>query len=240
MRPHPLLERYYATEEERQRRVRFLFDQSAPCYDQITQAMSFGSGQGYRRRVLARAGLGPGAAVLDVACGTGVLAAAARAIVGMGGRVVGLDPSVGMLVEARRRGGPALVRATAEALPFADSSFDLITMGYALRHVADLEVTFAEYRRVLVPGGRALILEITPPASRLPFRLLRTYLRRVVPLLARRHGPHPAELMAYYWDTIEQCVAPATILRALGSSGFARAERRVELGVFSEYSAVAA
>ena len=112
-------------------------------------------------------------------------------------------------------------------------------MGYALRHVADLEVTFAEYRRVLVPGGRALILEITPPDSRLPFLLLRTYMRWFVPLLARRHGPLPAELMAYYWDTIESCVPPATILRALDASGFARAERRVELGVFSEYSAAA-
>lgn len=240
MRPHPLLSRYYSSEEERQRRVRSWFDQSAPHYDDITQAMSFGSGHWFRRYTLERAGLAPGSAVLDVACGTGVLTAQARAIVGPDGRVVGLDPSFGMLAEARRRDGSRLVRALAEAIPFADASFDLVTMGYALRHVADLEITFAEYRRVLRPGGRVLILEITPPRSRILFALLRAYLRRVVPLLARRHGAVPGELMAYYWDTIEQCVEPAAILGALRSTGFVRADRRVELGVFSEYAAVAA
>lgn len=215
------------------------FDESAPHYDRITQTMSFGSGHWYRRRTLEKAGLVAGAEVLDVACGTGVLAAAARAIVGDRGRVIGLDPSFGMLAEAGRRGVPLLVRATAEALPFADASFDLLTMGYALRHVADLETTFAEYRRVLRPGGRVLILEITPPRSRLLFALVKAYLRGVVPLLARRHGAVPGELMTYYWDTIEQCVDPATILGALRTSGFAGADRRVDLGIFSEYAGVA-
>lgn len=112
-------------------------------------------------------------------------------------------------------------------------------MGCALRHVADLESTFLEFRRVLRPGGHLLLLEITAPDRGLSFRLLRFYLRRCVPQFARCHGRIPGELMAYYWDTFEQCEAPAAILEALGTSGFSDAHRRVELGVFSEYRAVA-
>jgi demethylmenaquinone methyltransferase/2-methoxy-6-polyprenyl-1,4-benzoquinol methylase len=153
--------------------------------------------------------------------------------------VVALDPCAGMLAESRRRGLDRLVRGVAEALPFADDSFDFLVMGYALRHVADLEATFAEYRRVLRPGGRLLVLEITPPRGRFSFGLLRAYLGRVVPWLAARYGAAPAELMRYYWDTIERCVAPATILGALAASGFDEADRRVELGIFSAYGAVA-
>lgn len=240
MRPHPLLDDWYDSEEQRVRRVRSWFDASAPHYDRITQAMSLGSGHWYRRHVLQRAGLGAGASVLDVACGTGILASAARRIVGASGRVVGLDPSTGMLVEARAGGQTRLVRATAEALPFATGSFDLLTMGYALRHVADLQGTFAEYRRVLRPGGRVLIYEITPPASRLGRRLLGFYLGRVVPRFAGLHGATARELMEYYWETIARCVPPATILEALRASDFAGARRRVDLAVFSEYSALAA
>jgi demethylmenaquinone methyltransferase/2-methoxy-6-polyprenyl-1,4-benzoquinol methylase len=240
VRPHPPLHGYYDGDEERVRKLRRWFDDSAPAYDQITQAMSFGSGHWYRRRVLDRAGVASGARVLDVACGTGVLAEAARRLVGDGGRVVALDPSTGMLMVARRRGAGELVRGTAEALPFADASFDLVTMGYALRHVADLTRTFDEYRRVLKPGGRVLILEITPPRSRLLSRLLTVYLGRVVPALAGHHGASARELMAYYWETIAQCVAPAAILGALGGSGFADARRRVDLGIFSEYVAIVA
>jgi demethylmenaquinone methyltransferase/2-methoxy-6-polyprenyl-1,4-benzoquinol methylase len=240
LRPHPLLDRYYDSEAGRLRRVRGWFDASAPHYDAITQAMSFGSGHWYRRQALARAGVAPGARVLDVACGTGVLAAAAQRMVGPTGLVVGLDPSAAMLAQARARGVRRLVRGTAEALPLDARNFDLVTMGYALRHVADLETTFAEYRRVLRPGGRVLVLEITPPRSRFSMRLVRAYLGRVVPWMARRHGTAPSELMAYFWDTIEHCVPPAAILGALSASGFVGADRRVELGVFSEYAAVAA
>ena len=237
--PHPLLTRWYSSEGERQRRVRNWFDHSAASYDWITQTMSFGSGRWYRRRVLRRAGLGPGWRVLDVACGTGVLAEAASALTGSPERVVALDPSAGMLAQARRREVGRLVQATAEMLPFADGSFDCVLMGYALRHVADLRQTFAQYRRVLRPGGRLVVLEITRPGSRAAAIALRLYLRGAVPALARLGGRPVRELMQYYWDTIEACVEPAAILQALSASGFA-ARRGVELGIFSEYVAEAA
>lgn len=238
LRPHPPLQRYYASEEERRRRVDSWFDETAARYNLITQAMSLGSGHWHRRRSLLRAGLSEGMSVLDVACGTGVLAAHARDVVGPRGFVCGLDPSTGMLREARGRGVGALARGIAECLPLLDGRFDLLSMGYALRHVADLRATFSEYRRVLKPGGKVLLLEITPPRSRLGFHLLDLYLGRAVPLVARLGaGSGTRELMRYYWETVTTCVAPAVILGALEEAGFSAAGRRTELGIFSEYTA---
>ncbi|HEX9941711.1 MAG TPA: class I SAM-dependent methyltransferase [Thermoanaerobaculia bacterium] len=240
LRPHPLLQRYYQTEEQRRRRVDAWFDEAAGDYDWITQAMSFGSGYRYRREALLRAGLAAGMSLLDAGSGTGAVAAQAQAVVGGRGLVVALDPSFGMLRQAAGRGVARRVRGLAEALPFPDGRFDMLSMGYALRHVADLRATFREYLRVLKPGGRLLLLEITPPSSRLAHRLLGLYLGRLVPLVARfGHGGRASrELMEYYWDTIENCVPPAVILAALADAGFSRAGREVQMKIFSEYRAV--
>ncbi|HVQ35337.1 MAG TPA: class I SAM-dependent methyltransferase, partial [Candidatus Bathyarchaeia archaeon] len=96
------------------------------------------------------------------------------------------------------------------------------------------------YHRVLKPGGKLLILEITPPRSRVSFHVIKFYLGRVVPLLARigGGGADSQRLMQYYWDTIEHCVAPPIILRALEEAGFKKVSRHVELGIFSEYTGV--
>jgi demethylmenaquinone methyltransferase / 2-methoxy-6-polyprenyl-1,4-benzoquinol methylase len=238
--PHPLLTRYHADEGERRRQVKAWFDGAAADYDWVNQGMSLGSGTRYRRQALLRAGLGPGMSVLDAGTGTGVLAAEAREIVGPGGRVVALDPSLGMLRKAGGRGVRRRVLGVGEALPFAAGRFDLLAMGYALRHVSDLRATFSGYRRALRPGGKLLLLEITPPRSRVLFHLLKLYLGRLVPLAARlgRGGRTSQVLMEYYWDTIEHCVAPPVILRALEEAGFTRLDRHVEMGICSEYTAV--
>ncbi|HEV8240062.1 MAG TPA: class I SAM-dependent methyltransferase [Thermoanaerobaculia bacterium] len=237
--PHPPLRRYYRDESERRARVGAWFDEAAADYDWINRAMSFGSGNLYRRQALLRIGLAPGMSLLDCGAGTGAVTAAAQAIVGSSGSVVALDPSIGMLSRAGGRGVRRRVRGVAEALPFPDGRFDRLSMGFALRHVADLRATFAEYRRVLAPGGALLLLEITPPASALGHRLLGFYLGRVVPVVAQlgHSGRTARELWEYYWETIEQCVPPAMILDALAGAGFTRCERAVELGVFSEYRA---
>jgi len=239
LRPHPLLERYYHSEEERRSRIDSMFDEAASDYDWINQALSLGSGAWYRKQALLRAGLQPGMRVLDTGSGTGVVAAQAQAVVGSGGRVVALDPSLGMLSHAVKRGVRRRVRAVAEVLPFPDQQFDLLSMGYALRHVVDLRATFREYRRVLKAGGRVLLLEITPPSSRLGHRLLGFYMGRLAPFMARfgRGGKSSREMMEYYWDTTENCVPPATILQALAEAGFSAPERHVEHGILSEYMA---
>lgn len=240
LRPHPPLTRYYQSEEQRGRRVGEWFNRAAGDYDWLNTAASFGSGSWYRRQALLRVGLAEGMSLLDAGSGTGVVAALGQQIVGGRGRVVALDPSFGMLGQAAGRGVKRRVRGVAEALPFPDASFDRLSMGYALRHVADLRATFEEYRRVLKPGGKVLLLEITRPASRLQFHLLKLYMGRVVPFLARfgRGGRTSQELMEYYWDTIETCVPPETILQALRDAGFSNVERRVQNGMLSEYTGV--
>lgn len=238
--PHPHLTEYYGGESQRRDFVADIFDQTAHSYDWIDRVMSLGSGVRYRRDALLRAGLIPGQRLLDVAVGTGLVARAAHDILGDGERITGVDLSMGMLVEARKTLPVTLVQGVAERLPIAGACTDFVTMGYALRHVADLEGTFREYARVLKPGGTLLILELTPPASNsLVYRMTRFYLHSVVPLIARL-GPGGADskkLMEYFWDTIDQCVPPATILEALSSSGFASPRRDVSHHVFSEYVA---
>lgn len=239
LRPHPPLTRYYQDEEQRRQRIGSWFNEAACDYDWINQAASFGSGGWYRKQALLRAGLAEGMSLLDAGSGTGVIAAQGQKIVGSGGRVVALDPSLGMLGQAAGRGVTRRVQGIAEALPFPGEQFDLLSMGYALRHVADLRATFREYRRVLKPGGKLLLLEITLPASRLFYHGLKLYLGRVVPFIARfGRGRTSRELMEYYWDTIENCVSPDVILGALADAGFATAGRCVELGMLSEYTAV--
>jgi demethylmenaquinone methyltransferase / 2-methoxy-6-polyprenyl-1,4-benzoquinol methylase len=239
--PHPHLTKYYDVESQRRGFVAGIFDQTAHSYDRINGLMSLGSGGRYRRDALRRAGLAPGNHLLDVAVGTGLVARAASDILGNSGRITGVDLSMGMLVEARKTLPIALVQGVAERLPIADACTDFVTMGYALRHVTDLENTFREYLRVLKPGGTLLILELTRPAPKsLAYGLTRFYLHTLVPLIARL-GPGGAEsrkLMEYFWDTIDQCVPPETILEALSSSGFASTRRDVSHHVLSEYVAV--
>lgn len=237
--PHAPLREFYGETEARARWVNRLFDESAPDYDRVSGWMSFGTGQRYRREALERAGLRPGMRVLDVATGTGLVAAAALEIGIPRDQIVGLDPSRGMLTENGRRAPIGLVQGRGETLPFRDASFDFVVMGYAVRHVEDLAALFREFRRVLGPGGRALVLEITRPESRLARAAQEVYMRRLVPVAARlltgRHAP--ARLMEYYWATIEGCVPPATILAGLESAQFARVTRTTALGTLSDYLA---
>ncbi|MGA7617312.1 MAG: class I SAM-dependent methyltransferase [Thermoanaerobaculia bacterium] len=237
--PHPTLDGYYGEASRRERFVRDIFDETAEWYDWIIGFLSFGSGNWYRTEALRRAGFGPGKTLLDVATGTGVVARAAAGISDQPKKIIGLDPSIGMLREARRKSDSHLVKGRGETLPFPDASFDLITMGFALRHVADLRALFAEFRRVLKPGGKVLIMEITAPRSRVGSAFLGLYLGRIVPSIARvRSGSAAAgKLMHYYWDTIRSCVPPETIVEALQAAGFAKVERKVELRLFSEYVA---
>jgi demethylmenaquinone methyltransferase/2-methoxy-6-polyprenyl-1,4-benzoquinol methylase len=245
IRPHPTLPRYYAAEEHRRSFVGKVFDEASGDYDRLERLMSLGSGSWYRRQALSRAGLRPGMSMLDVAVGTGLLAREAIAIVGNSGRVVGIDPSRGMLAEAAGALPIQLIRGRAEELPFAPRSFDFLAMGYALRHVADLTATLRQFSSVLRPGGLLLILELTPPRRGIARALLRAYVRHVVPALARLRWMNRRAtagssrlLWQYYWETMASCIEPSQVLQSLSAAGFAQVRRSVELGMFSEYTAV--
>jgi demethylmenaquinone methyltransferase / 2-methoxy-6-polyprenyl-1,4-benzoquinol methylase len=236
--PISALRHYWTDETSRRRFLNHLFDDTAGDYDFVERLLGLGSGPWYRRMALQRAGLRPGMRVLDIATGTGLVAREALAVVGTQGSVIGLDPSEGMLEQAGLLKIP-LVRALGERLPCRDASFDFVSMGFALRHVAELEPLFCEMRRVLKPGGSACILEITHPRHPLIAAPLRVFMTRVVPAIARFSSRHhqAKDLMQFYWDTIEACVPPEAVLTALRRSGFEAPTRAVLLGMFSEYVA---
>lgn len=234
--PHPPLTHYYEDPARREEYVRDIFDETAPWYDWATWFLSFGSGDWYRRSALERIGLAPGMKLLDLASGTGVVARAAAQVTADPHSIVGMDASIGML-HSGRTSSPK-VQAPAENLPLRDESFDRISIGFALRHFADLSVVFHECFRVLRPGGKLLILEITAPESRIARAFLGAYMGRFAPAVIRirTRNVRTAELFRYYWETTRDCVRPEVILDALRGAGFTDVRRGRELGIFSEYS----
>jgi demethylmenaquinone methyltransferase/2-methoxy-6-polyprenyl-1,4-benzoquinol methylase len=187
--------------------VRTRFDRIAPVYDVMNRVMTAGLDQRWRRLTV-QAVVRPGDRVLDACCGTGDLAVAAREA---GATVVGLDFSERMLERARRKDAAIeWVRGDLLELPFPDGSFNSATVGFGVRNVADLERALAELRRVLEPGGRLGILEITRPRG--PLRVFyRLWFDVLIPLAGKilpggkaytylpasvRRFPGPGELAA--------------------------------------------
>lgn len=238
--PHASLIEHYKDADEKQTFLRKIFDDAAPHYESIARLGFFGSGQWYRKDALRRAGLAPGMRVLDVASGTGPTARAIRDIVGDEKLITCLEPSAGMMAESKKTLGCEHIQATAEAIPLANESYDFLTMGFALRHVDDLERAFVEYHRVLKPGGKVLLLELTLPERAIPRFFLKLYFKYFLPVVIRvlTRSKQAAHMMWYYWDTMETVVPPETVIGALKRAGFIRVERRVSIGLFSEYEAV--
>jgi demethylmenaquinone methyltransferase / 2-methoxy-6-polyprenyl-1,4-benzoquinol methylase len=239
VRPVRDLPEFVPPARKRSEFVQEIFDHTASHYDTLSAALSFGTCRAYRRMALRRAGLRPGMKLLDVATGTGLVARAALQLGLRPEDVIGVDPSRGMLEQNQRRQPIPLVQGFGEALPFADETFDFISMGYALRHVEDLVDLFQEYRRVLKKGGCILVLEITRPASRLGTSLGRFYMCKVLPIFTRifTRTPETGKLLQFYWTTIEECVPPATILQALEASGLKEVKRRTTGSLLSDYMA---
>jgi len=236
-RPIPVLKKYYSGEQERREFVDHIFEQGADDYDKIDRIMAFGTGPWYRRRALVRSGLEEGMTVLDVAAGTGLVTREIITVTGDPKKVFALDPSSGMLGKAESLPSWAVL-GKGEQLPFPDNYFDFLSMGYALRHLSDLEVVFSEFYRVLKPGGRFCLLEISRPKSRFKQGLLKVYMKGIIPLITRvatRHADS-ALMMSWYWDTIENCVEPETVMHHCREVGLENVDRYVELSIFSEYT----
>ncbi|MGS5087749.1 class I SAM-dependent methyltransferase [Hydrogenophaga sp. A37] len=238
LKADPRLQTYFHNEDERRRVTQAMFDEAATGYDSAEALTALGSGAWYRREVLRRNGLREGMSLLDVAAGTGLVTVAGVELVGPKGRVIALDPSPGMLAELRKKVAVDTLEGYAESIPLPEAQVDFVSMGYALRHVGDLSSAFAEYLRVLRPGGKVCIMEISRPRSRLLRGALWFHISVLVPLLARLTGRHAdvKRLWAYYGDTIEAALDPDTILDALRHAGFADVDCSVSLGIFREFT----
>lgn len=240
-RPHAPLPEYYRSgdDQARERFLRATFDNTAVDYNRLEKILGLGTGSWYRHQALRRAGLAKGMQVVDVGMGTGLVSREILKITGEPARLIGVDPSAGMMKEAKFDTPVECRVGRAESIPVPDASADFVVMGYALRHIADFAAAAAEFRRVLKPGGRLLILEITRAESAWGNVLLKAYMRGAVPLMARLVSKAEATpmLWRYYWDTIEACVPPAEVMRTLAAHGLNDVDRHVELGIFSEYRA---
>ena len=220
------------------RRIGAMFDRVAPRYDFLNRTLSAGRDAGWRRRAVALARLGPGEHALDVGVGTGDLAFGLLAASDGTSRVTGVDLSEEMLRRARERAAAlglgerfAARQANAEALPFGDASFDRVVAGFAVRNFGDLPAGLGEMRRVLRPGGRAVILELsTPPnpAVRAAFDL---YFHGLSPRIAALLGGDPDA----YRDlprSVRRFPDADALAAILRSAGFGRVRfERLALGI---------
>jgi demethylmenaquinone methyltransferase/2-methoxy-6-polyprenyl-1,4-benzoquinol methylase len=205
--------------------VRAMFDRIAGFYDLMNSVMTAGLHHAWRRRAADLAAVEPGARVLDVATGTGDLALELADRVAPGGEVVGSDFSEPMLERARAKASAAgaevsFETANALALPYPDDHFEAATVGFGARNFADLDRGLAEMARVVRPGGRVVILEITTPQKPPLSWFFGAWFDRVVPAIGRVAGDPDA--YAYLPNSVKRFPAPRELAAAMARSGLGR------------------
>jgi len=200
-----------------------MFDRVAGLYDRMNAVMTAGLDRTWRQRAAELASVSPGDRVLDVATGTGDLALELARHVSPGGEVVGIDFSERMLELARTKAeavSDARVRfesANALALPFPDSAYDAATVGFGARNFADLERGLTEMARVVRPGGRVVVLEITTPRRPPLSTFFELWFDRVVPVLGRLAGD--AQAYSYLPNSVKRFPGPDALAAAMWRGG---------------------
>jgi demethylmenaquinone methyltransferase/2-methoxy-6-polyprenyl-1,4-benzoquinol methylase len=202
-----------------------MFDRIAGVYDLMNSAMTAGLHHQWRQRAVDRAEVEPGSDALDVCCGTGDLALELRRRIGPDGRVVGCDFSESMLELARRKSGELGLPvefgwADALELPYGDASFDAVTIGFGARNLADLPRGLAEMARVLRPGGRLVILEITRPQREPLASFYSIWFDRVVPMIGSIAGD--ADAYSYLPNSVRTFPEPQALAGLMDAAGFDR------------------
>jgi demethylmenaquinone methyltransferase / 2-methoxy-6-polyprenyl-1,4-benzoquinol methylase len=216
--------------------VATMFDTVAEKYDLTNDVLSLGQDRRWRKAVVKAVGARRGERILDIAAGTGTSSEpwADQEI-----EVVPADFSLGMLrVGARRRPDLAFTAADAMSLPFADASFDVVTMSFGLRNVNETETALREFLRVTKPAGRLVICEFSQPVWR-PFRTVYTeYLMRLLPQIARRTSSNP-ESYVYLAESIRAWPDQAGLGRTIEAAGWSDASwRNLSGGIVALHSAV--
>ena len=218
-----------------------MFDRIAGVYDVMNRVMTAGLDSGWRERTAGRAEVGPGDSALDVCCGTGDLAFELARRIGPTGRVVGCDFSERMLELAREKedqlrlgrarhlagngSGPGLAPvefewADALELPYGDGSFDAVTVGFGVRNLSEIDRGVAEMARVLRPGGRLAILEITQPRRPPLSTFFSLWFDRVVPVLGAFAGDRDA--YSYLPDSVQTFPGPDELAAIMDRAGLER------------------
>ena len=203
--------------------VRGMFDRIAGVYDLMNSTMTAGLHHEWRQRAVERAQVGPGSDALDICCGTGDLALELRRRIGPDGRVVGSDFSEPMLELARRKSGEEGLPvefgwADALELPYGDASFDAVTVGFGARNLADLGRGLSEMARVLRPGGRVVILEITRPQREPLSSFYSLWFDRVIPMIGTLAGDSDA--YSYLPDSVRTFPEPERLAAMIDEAGF--------------------
>ena len=204
--------------------VHAMFDRIARVYDGMNSVMTAGMHHRWRERAAQRAGLGPGDAALDVCCGTGDLALELAGRVGPGGSVIGCDFSEPMLDLAREKADASAAEgvrfewADALALPYDGERFDAVTVGFGVRNLADLDRGLREMARVLKPGGRLVILEITQPTRPPLSFFFSLWFDRIVPLLGGLSDE--PEAYSYLPESVRSFPTPGGLAEKMDRAGF--------------------
>jgi demethylmenaquinone methyltransferase/2-methoxy-6-polyprenyl-1,4-benzoquinol methylase len=192
-----------------------MFDRIAGVYDVMNSVMTAGLHHRWRERAADLARVGPGTRALDVATGTGDLAIA---LARRGGDVVGSDFSEGMLERARAKSaGVVWEQANALALPYPDDAFDAATVGFGARNFSDLRQGLAEMARVVRPGGRVVVLEITTPTKPPLSTFFSLWFDRIVPLLGRITGENQA--YSYLPSSVKRFPGPRELGAVMHGTG---------------------
>jgi len=207
-----------------------VFHSVAARYDLMNDLMSGGIHRIWKRFTIELSGVRPGNTVLDIAGGTGDLAARFSRIVGNKGRVVLADINASMLEVGRDKlldtghhGNVEFVQADAQYLPFPDESFDCVTIAFGLRNVTEKETALTSMLRVLKPGGRLLVLEFSKPQSELLSRAYDTYSFRVLPLMGRLVA-NDSDSYQYLAESIRMHPDQETLRDMMEDAGFSQVE----------------
>jgi demethylmenaquinone methyltransferase/2-methoxy-6-polyprenyl-1,4-benzoquinol methylase len=211
---------------DKQRLVGDVFTSVARRYDLMNDLMSFGIHRWWKRHFVATSGIRNGDRVLDLAGGTGDIAALIKPVVGAEGEIVVGDINAAMLEVGRDRlvdrglvGGVGWAQMNAEMLPFAEATFDAVTMAFGLRNVTDKARALADILRILKPGGRALILEFSRVNNPLFGKLYDFHSFQVLPRLGRVIA-HDRDSYEYLAESIRKHPDQATLKRMMEQAGF--------------------
>ncbi len=212
--------------EEKQRRVAGVFDSVADNYDLMNDAMSFGIHRLWKRFAIEQTGARPGQRILDLAGGTGDLAARLSRLVGPAGEVIIGDINASMLNVGRERlldkgisGNVQFVQANAECLPFPEQSFDCITIAFGLRNVTDKQKALASMYRCLKPGGRLLVLEFSKPVVPGLKTVYDLYSFKLLPLMGKLIA-NDADSYRYLAESIRMHPDQQTLKDMMEQAGF--------------------